>query len=55
MELETLKSGFGWSDEELYDAFCYNLKTRLHSDDIQVSPYVNESHRAAKNIHDISN
>ena len=23
MGLETLKSGFGWSDEELYDAFCY--------------------------------
>ena len=25
MGLETLKSGFGWSDEELYDAFCYTI------------------------------
>ena len=24
--LETLKSGFGWSDEELHDAFTYNLR-----------------------------
>lgn len=28
MGLETLKSGFGWSDEELYDAFSYNLQVR---------------------------
>jgi len=28
MGLETLKSGFGWSDEQLYDAFCYNLQVR---------------------------
>jgi hypothetical protein len=28
MGLETLKSGFGWSDEELYDAFCYNMQVR---------------------------
>jgi hypothetical protein len=27
--LETLKSGYGWSDEELYDAFCYNLQVRF--------------------------
>jgi hypothetical protein len=26
--LETLKSGFGWTDEELYDAFCYHLQVR---------------------------
>ncbi len=28
MGLETLKAGFGWSDEELYDAFCYNMQVR---------------------------
>jgi hypothetical protein len=26
--LEFLKAGFGWSDEELYDAFTYNLQVR---------------------------
>lgn len=26
--LETLKAGFGWSDEELYEAFLYNLQLR---------------------------
>src|SRR5664279_585418 len=26
--LESLKADFGWSDEELYDAFCYNLQVR---------------------------
>ena len=26
--LETLKLGFGWSDEELYDHFLYNLQVR---------------------------
>ena len=26
--LECLKSGFGWSDEELYDSFLYNLQVR---------------------------
>jgi hypothetical protein len=26
--LETLKGGFGWSDEELYDKFCYDLQVR---------------------------
>jgi hypothetical protein len=26
--LETLKSGFGWSDEELYDHFLYDLQVR---------------------------
>lgn len=26
--LECLKSGFGWSDEELYDAFLYNIQVR---------------------------
>ena len=26
--LETLKAGFGWSDEELYDAFTYDLQVR---------------------------
>lgn len=25
MGLETLKLGFGWSDEDLYDAFCYTI------------------------------
>ena len=28
MGLETLKSGFGWSDEELYDHFLYDLQVR---------------------------
>ncbi len=26
--LEALKSGFNWSDEEMYDAFCFNLQVR---------------------------
>ena len=26
--LEAIKAGFGWSDEELYDAFAYNLQVR---------------------------
>src|SRR6266545_4496063 len=26
--LEALKSGCGWSDEELYEAFLYNLQVR---------------------------
>jgi hypothetical protein len=26
--LEALKAGFGWSDEELYEAFLYNLQVR---------------------------
>jgi len=26
--LEFMKAGFGWSDEELYDAFTYNLQVR---------------------------
>jgi len=26
--LETLKAGFGWSDEELYENFCFNLQVR---------------------------
>ena len=26
--LETLKAGFGWSDEELYDHFCFDLQVR---------------------------
>jgi len=26
--LETLKSGFGWSDEEMYENFCFNLQVR---------------------------
>lgn len=26
--LEALKAGFGWSDEEVYDAFLYNLQVR---------------------------
>ena len=26
--LEIMKAGFGWSDEELYDAYCYNLQVR---------------------------
>jgi hypothetical protein len=27
--LEALKAGFGWSDEELYDAFLYNVQVRF--------------------------
>lgn len=26
--LEAMKSGFGWSDEELYENYCYNLQVR---------------------------
>jgi hypothetical protein len=26
--LDTLKSGFGWSDEEMYDHFCFDVQTR---------------------------
>jgi hypothetical protein len=26
--LEALKAGFGWSDEELYEHYCYNLQVR---------------------------
>jgi hypothetical protein len=26
--LEILKAGFGWSDEELYDSFCFNTQVR---------------------------
>jgi len=28
VSLDTLKGGFGWSDEELYDKFCYVLQIR---------------------------
>ena len=28
VSLDTLKGGFGWSDEELYDQFCYDLQVR---------------------------
>jgi hypothetical protein len=28
VSLETLKAGFGWSDEELYDHFCFDLQVR---------------------------
>ena len=28
MGLEILKSGFGWSDEEMYDHFCYDVQVR---------------------------
>jgi len=27
--LDILKSGFGWSDEEMYDHFCYDVQVRL--------------------------
>ncbi|MCJ7737435.1 MAG: transposase [Anaerolineae bacterium] len=27
--VEILKSGFGWSDEEMYDHFCYDIQVRL--------------------------
>jgi hypothetical protein len=26
--LETLKAGFGWSDEEMYEAYCYDVQVR---------------------------
>lgn len=26
--LETLKAGLGWSDEEMYEAFCFNVQVR---------------------------
>ena len=25
---ETLKAGFGWSDEEAYDHFCFDVQVR---------------------------
>src|SRR5512135_2805561 len=28
VSLDTLKAGFGWSDEELYDHFLYDLQVR---------------------------
>jgi hypothetical protein len=28
VSLETLKAGFGWSDDELYDHFCFDLQVR---------------------------
>ena len=28
MGLEVLKAGFGWSDEELYENYCFNLQVR---------------------------
>src|SRR5512135_3861213 len=28
VSLDTLKAGFGWSDEEMYDKFCYDLQVR---------------------------
>ena len=28
VSLDTLKGGFGWSDDELYDKFCYDLQVR---------------------------
>lgn len=36
--LEILKSGFGWSDEEMYDEVCFNLQVRhaLGLDDLGV-------------------
>lgn len=27
--LEILKAGFGWSDEEMWDAFCFNMQVRF--------------------------
>jgi len=27
--LEVLKAGFGWSDEEMWDAFCFNMQVRF--------------------------
>lgn len=37
MGLEILKSGFGWSDEELYEQVCFNLQVRhaLGQDDLR--------------------
>jgi len=29
VSLDTLKGGFGWSDDELYDKFCYDLQVRF--------------------------
>ena len=29
MGLETLKAGFNWSDEEMHDAFCFDLQVRF--------------------------
>jgi hypothetical protein len=26
--LEIMKAGFGWSDEEMYDAYCFNMQVR---------------------------
>jgi len=30
--LEMFKSGLGWSDEEMYDRFCYDVQVRYALD-----------------------
>lgn len=55
--LEVLKSGFGWSDEELYDAFQFNLQVRyalgcrdLSGDDFELRTLYNFRHRLSAHM-----
>ncbi|MBN1139635.1 MAG: transposase, partial [Anaerolineae bacterium] len=55
--LEVLKSGFGWSDEELYDAFQFNLQVRyalgcrdLSGDDFELRTLYNFRRRLSRHM-----
>jgi hypothetical protein len=55
MGLEILKSGFGWSDEELYEQVCFNLQVRhalglddLRSEIFTLRTLYNFRHRVGK-------
>lgn len=53
--LETLKAGYGWSDEELYDHFCFDLQVRyalgyrdLHEEGLELRTLYNFRQRLSK-------
>jgi len=55
--LETLKSGFGWSDEEMYDHFCYDVQVRyalgyrdLSAGHFELRTMYNFRHRITKHM-----
>jgi hypothetical protein len=55
--LEVLKSGFGWSDEELYDGFQFNLQVRyalgcrdLSGDDFELRTLYNFRRRLSEHM-----
>jgi hypothetical protein len=55
--LETLKSGFGWSDEEMYDHFCYDVQVRyalgcrdLSAGHFELRTIYNFRHRITKHM-----